>query len=152
MQGRERATRENNRRAGIAIGYRPGDIGRRDVLRQKVLPYNFLEPGMREDISSAVPHITVSLRRIGFHQLKNQVAGSRVEEGWPLDSTGTFRDLVVQRHGADLWFVERWLSVEHLEDQHAQRVPVDTLVVTRLVDNLVGCPQGDQGHGYECER
>ena len=100
---------------------------------------------MREDISSTVPHVTVPLRRIGFHQLKNQVAGSRIEEGWPLDGTGTFGYLAVQRHGTDLWFVEWWLSVEHLEDQYAQRVPVHTLVVTRLVDNLVGRPQEGQG-------
>lgn len=136
---RQRTERDgNNLRAGIAIGYRPGDIGRRDVLRQKVLPDDFLEPGVREDIPSAIPHVTVPLRRIGFHQFQNQVGGSWVEERRPLDGTGTLGDLVVQRHGTDLWFVEGWLSEEHLEDQHAQRIPVDTLVVTRLADNLAG--------------
>ena len=130
----------NHARARIAIGNCPGNVGRRDVLRQEVLPHNLLEPGVREDISSTVPHITVPLGRIGFHQLENQVAGSWVEEGRPLNDTWTFRDLAVQRHGANLWFVERWLSVEHLEDQHAQRIPVHTLVVARLVDNLVSHP------------
>ena len=107
---------------------------------------------MREDISSAIPHVAVSLRRIGLHQLENQVAGSWVEERRPLNDTWTFRDLAVQRHGADLRFVEGWLSIEHLENQHAQRVPIDTLVVTRLADNLAGDPQEDQGHVRVCGR
>ena len=120
----------NNVRAGITIRNRPWDVGRRDVLCQKVLPYDLLKPGVCKDISSAVPHIAVPLRRIGFHQLENQVAGSWDEEGRPLNDTRPFGDLAVQRHGTDLWFMERWLPVEHLKDQHAQRVPVDTLVVT----------------------
>jgi len=128
---RQRTDQEGkNLRAGIAIGYRPGDVGRRDVFRQKVLPYDLLEPGVRKDIASAVPHITVPLRGIGLHQLQNQIASSWVEEGWPLNDAWTFRDLAVQRHGADLWFVEGRLSVEHLEYQHAQRVPVNALIIT----------------------
>lgn len=92
---------------------------------------------MCEDISRAIPHVTVSFRRVGFHQLENQVAGSRVKERRPLNGTGTFGDLVIQGHRTDLRFVEGWLSVEHLENQHAQCVPVDTLVVTGLIDNLL---------------
>ena len=85
----------NNIRARIAIGYRSGDKGRRDVLRQKVLPYNFLEPWVCENIPGAVPHVTVPLRRIGFHQFENQVAGSRVEEGRPLNDSRPLGNLVV---------------------------------------------------------
>ena len=100
----------NNIRAGIITKSRPWDVRRRDLLCQKVLPYDLLESGVREDISSALilscsfeGSVSISLR------IKSLALGLKLE-GWPLNDTRPCGDLAIQCHRADLRFVDMWLS------------------------------------------
>jgi hypothetical protein len=95
-----------NSRAGVSIRRRSGHIWWGYILHGELFPDDLAEPLVREDVSGAVPHVSVSFRWVSLHQLEDEVRRSWIEERWPSYCRWALRDLVVQSHGTDIGFVE----------------------------------------------
>lgn len=125
-----------NSRAGVAIAVNARQVRRGDLPRGQPLPVDLSKPRMREHVAGAVPQIAVPARGVAFHQLHDDVRRVLVELRGEADKRRPARDALVQQHVVDLGLVVRREPGEHLEDEHAEGVPVDAFVVPLLQDNL----------------
>lgn len=123
-------------RARVAVALDLGQVRRRDLAVLELLPVDLLEPHVREHVAGAVLQVAVALRRVALHELQDEVRRVLPERG-PADEARAARDLLVQDRVVGVGRVVRREAGEHLEDEHAERVPVDTLVVPVLRDDLV---------------
>lgn len=80
--------------------------------------------------------VAVPLARIALHELQDEVRRERVEVR-PADARGALGDLLVEDDGGGVGLVEGRQAGEHLEDEHAEGVPVDGFVVARVADDLM---------------
>ncbi len=90
---------------------------------------------MSKDITRPVPQVTVAFRGIALQELEDEIGRVRVKRR-PSDAGRALRNLLVEDDRAGFGLVEWRLSGEHFEYEHAKRVPVDTLVVSCVSDDL----------------
>jgi hypothetical protein len=90
---------------------------------------------MGEYVAGAVLEVSVSFRRVAFHEFEDEVCGVFVEWG-PADEGRATGYFFVEEDGVGFGLVVGWEAGEHFEDEDAEGVPVDGFVVSLLADDL----------------
>lgn len=131
----EEKRRRKNSRPIIAFTINLGQIRSRDLPALQLIPINLPEPRMRKYVSRAMLQVPKPLRRVALHELQNDIGGIEVERG-PANTGGPGLDLFVQLDRRLVWFMEGRQAREHLEDEHAEGVPIYTFIVPCVPDDL----------------
>jgi hypothetical protein len=127
---------ESDLRAGVAFPVDAGKVGRSNLPTGKLVPVDLFEPWMGEHVSCTMAQVSVSSRRVAFHQLDDEVGCVAIESGWEPYGCWPLHDPLIQLHM--IWFrLVIWGKTgQHFIDEDPKSVPIDRLIVTLLTDDL----------------
>lgn len=86
-------------------------------------------------IPGTVPQVAVPSRGIAFHEFENEVSRIDLERGPPYKRWPA-QDFLVQGHRVLVRMVIWGETGEHFKNEDTKGVPIDTLVVSLLPDDL----------------
>lgn len=101
-------------RARIAVPCNLRQIRSDDLSIRQFIPVDLTEPGMREDVICAIPHVSIPLGGFALHQFEDEVCSIGLE--WrPANERRTTRDLFVEYNRVMIGLVIGRKPGEHLE-------------------------------------
>jgi hypothetical protein len=130
------SSKEVHLRARIPISTDFRQIRSRDLPSGQLFPIDLSKPRVRKHILRTVLHVPVPLRRIALHQPHDQIPGVVVKLPRPPDVRWSTGDLFVQNDGVSFRLVVGRETGEHFENEDAEGIPVNGLVVSLLCNDL----------------
>ena len=91
---------------------------------------------MFKDVVSLFSQVSEAFCWVTIKQPQNQILGQETDLRGKVYARRALLYSLVQSHHIAVVFVERGDTCEHLEDEHAEGVPVDRFVVSALIYDL----------------